>query len=326
MKLGFAAFEFINHASRSRYYSSGRPTVSTAGRPIQFYTHREQPVVDTDDPLGWFIPRCREMGFDAIEGNLTPYMDDLSELDRIGNLLAQHGVTLSTDYGDDFSNPTKDPEEFRTFARKAKQLGVTAIGVGGMPFSINRFVDDPSFERQMEMIRTGIAPMVEIAEEEALKLGYENHADYRVTDLMEHVVEPIGSSALGIKLDTGNCPLVIEDPVDAAHSCAHVCYATHFKDMFISPVTPDGGKIVGAPLGRGHCRLDEVARILSGSSYADELILSIEIGWMPPNEDYFEWLDESVTWCRTQLAGYLAPFDQVGVDATAGADTARTAR
>ncbi|CAA9570800.1 MAG: hypothetical protein AVDCRST_MAG87-2391 [uncultured Thermomicrobiales bacterium] len=325
MKLGFAAFEFINHAARPRYYSSGRPLASTAGRPIQFYQRRDQPVVDSNDPLGWFIPRCREMGFDAIEGNLAPYLDDPNEMDRIGNLLARHGVAISADYGDDFSNPTKDPEEFRTFARKARQLGVSVVGVGGMPFSINRFVDDPSFERQMEMIRTGVAPMVEIAAEEGLKLGFENHADYRVTDLMEHVVRPIGSPALGIKLDTGNCPLVIEDPVDAAHACADVCYATHFKDMFISPVTPDGGKIVGAPLGRGHCRLDEVARILSESSFADELILSIEIGWMPPNEDYFEWLADSVAWCRTTLAGYLAPFAQDGMAATTGADTTRTA-
>ncbi len=83
--------------------------------------------------------------------------------------------------------------------------------------------------------------------------------------------------------------------------------------MFISPVTPDGGKIVGAPLGRGHCRLAEVARILARSAPdPDRLILSIEIGWMPPNEDYFEWLDESVAWCRRELADCLTPLDRSG--------------
>jgi hypothetical protein len=45
------------------------------------------------------------------------------------------------------------------------------------------------------------------------------------------------------------------------------------------------------------------------SSFADDLILSIEIGWMPPNEDYFEWLEESVAWCRSALAEYLDPLD-----------------
>ncbi len=316
MKLGFAAFEFVNHANRTRYYSSGRPLANTAGRPIQFYTRRDQPVLDNDDLLGWFIPRCRDMGFDAIEGNLLPYLDDPVEFDRIGNLLAKHGIAISADWGDDFSNPTRTPEEHRHFFTKARELGVQAIGIGGMPFSINRFVDDPSFERQMEMIRTCIIPMVEIAEELGLKLAYENHADYRVKDLMEYVVIPINSPALGIKLDTGNCPLVIEDAVDAADACAEVCYATHFKDMFVSPVTPDGGKIVGAPLGRGHCGLDKVAKILAErSKFADDLILSIEIGWMPPNEDYFEWLEESVAWCRSALAGYLAPFEPVAASA-----------
>ncbi|MGH2560598.1 MAG: sugar phosphate isomerase/epimerase family protein [Thermomicrobiales bacterium] len=310
MRLGFAAFEFINHATRQRYYPSGRPVASTAGRPLQFFTHRPQPEIDAGDPLGWLIPRCRAMGFDAIEGSLQSYLEP-EESDRIGNLLAKHGVALTTDYGDNFAAPSKEPHEFRAYARVAKQLGVTAIGVGGMPFSINRFVDDPPFARQMEMIRTGLAPLVAIAEEEGLKLGFENHADYRCTDLLAHVVDPIGSPALGIKLDTGNCPLVIEDPVAAARASAHVCYATHFKEMFISPVTPDGGKIVGAPLGRGHCQLDEVARILAkGAPDPDRLILSIEIGWMPPNEDYFEWLEASVDWCRRELADELSPFDQ----------------
>jgi sugar phosphate isomerase/epimerase len=310
MKLGFAAFEFVNHANRKRYYSTGRPVASTAGRPLQFYERREQPQVDNDDLLGWFIPRCREMGFDAIEGNLAPYLDSPADLDRIGNLLAEHGIAIAADWGDNFSKPTKTPEEHRKFFTAAKALGVRAVGIGGMPFSINRFVDDPSPERQYAMIRDCLAPMVEIADGLDLKLGFENHADYRVKDLMEHVVRPIDSPALGIKLDTGNAPLVIEDAVDAADACAEVCYATHFKDMYISPVTPDGGKIVGAPLGRGHCGLDKVGKMLAErSTFADELILSIEIGWMPPNEDYFEWLAESVAWCRSALKDYLEPFE-----------------
>jgi sugar phosphate isomerase/epimerase len=308
MRLGFAGFEFIGHATRERYYPSGRPKANTSGRPHQFYTHHEQPKIDAEDPLGWLIPRCKDMGFDAIEGSLEKYQDP-SELDRIGNLLAKHGIAMSADYGDDFSNPTKDPEAFRPFAKVAKQLGIRAIGIGGMPFSINRFVDDPSFERQMEMIRTGVAPLAAIAEEEGLVLGYENHADYRCSDLVEHVVKPIGSPALGIKLDTGNCPLVIEDAVEAARISAPYCHATHFKEMFISPVTPDGGKIVGAPLGRGHLKLDEVAKILHEQAPDPEnLILSIEIGWMPPNEDYFKWLAESVAWCRSELVEYLSPI------------------
>jgi sugar phosphate isomerase/epimerase len=309
MRLGFAAFEYVNHANRRLRYDTGRPVASTAGRPLPFFSRREQPVVNNDDLLGWFIPRCRAMGFDAVEGNLGPYIGNPAEMDRIGNLLAEHDIALSADWGDDCSNPTKSVEDHRSFFNAAKQLGVKAVGLGGMPFSINRFVDDPSLERQYEMIRTALAPMVEIAEELGLKLGFENHADYRVKDLMEHVVRPINSPALGIKLDTGNAPLVIEDAYDAADACAEVCYATHFKDMYVSPVTPDGGKIVGAPLGRGHCSLDRVGQMLAErSAFADDLILSIEIGWLAPNEDYFEWLDESVAWCRQTLGSYLDPF------------------
>jgi sugar phosphate isomerase/epimerase len=280
MKLGFAGFEFINHQRRNRYFSSGRPIANTSGRPHQFYTRAEQPKVDMDDPLGWF-----------------------------GNLLAKHAITLSLDYGDDFTAPAKQPEDFRPFAKAAKHLGVYAIGLGGVPFSMNRFTEDPPLEGQMAMIRAQVEPLARIAEEEGVKLAYENHADYRVVELLKYLVEPIGSPALGIKLDTGNCPLVIEEASEAAEAAAHVIYATHFKEMFISPVTPDGGKIVGAPLGRGHLKLDQVAKTLHEKApNPDDLILAIEIGWMPPNEDYFEWLADSVAWCRSALAPYLSPL------------------
>lgn len=310
MNIGFAAFEYISQATRRRFYPSGRPVINTSGRPVQFFTHHPQPTdFDAEDPLGWLIPRCREMGFDAIEGSLYSYLEP-RELERIGNLLAKHRVKLATDYGYDFSGTPKPPEEFRRYARAAKQLGVTAIGVGGMPFSINRFVDDPPFDKQVEMMITALRPMVEIAEDEGLKLALENHADYRCSELLDHVIQPMGSPALGIKLDTGNCPLVIEDPVEAARISAPICYATHFKDMHIMPVTPEGGKIVGAPIGRGDCQLDRVGRILAENAPAPvNLVLSIEIGWIPPNEDYFQWLHESVSWCRKEFADCLEPLD-----------------
>lgn len=307
MRLGFMASQYARQATKHRFYPSGRPTRDTTGRPVQFFTHHSRIEVEADDLLGSLIPRCRELGFDAIEGSLHPYLEPAA-LDRLGNLLTKHGVTLTTDYGDDFSAPKRSPEDFRPYARAARQLGIPVIGTGSMPFSINRFVDDPPFERQMEMMVATLRPLVRIAEEEGITLALENHADYHCTELIEYVIRPIGSSALGLKLDTGNCPLVIEDPVMAARVAAPLCHATHFKDMHISPVTPEGGKIVGAPIGRGSCRLDEVARILAEHAPApNDLVLAIEIGWMPPNEDYFQWLHESMRWCRAALGRYLAP-------------------
>ncbi len=309
MRLGFVSPEFANQARRRGLQSSGRPRPNTNGRPPQFFPRRDVPPVDHTDPLGWFIPRSRELGFDAIEGSIEPYVGDARALDRIGNLLAIHDIAIAGDWFDEFQRPVRPFAEFTAYVDAAVSLGVKAIGIGGMPFSINRFSDDPSLDRAMAMYRENLVPKVEYAERVGVRLAIENHADYRVKDLMEYVVRPINSPALGIKLDTGNAPLVIEDAVDAADACAEVCYATHFKDMFVSPVTPDGGRIVGAPLGRGHCRLAQVAAILaSRSPFTGDLILAIEIGWIAPNEDYFEWLAESVAWCRTTLAPLLEPF------------------
>jgi sugar phosphate isomerase/epimerase len=174
------ASQYIREATKQRFYPSGRPLRDTSGRPVQFFTHRPRPDLDPDDPLAWLIPHCRELGFDAIEAGLHRYLEP-AELDRVGNLLAKHGIALATDYGDDLSAPKKPPEEFRRYARAARSLGVRFIGTGSMPFSINRFVDDPPFERQMEMMIAALRPLVAIAEEEGVILALENHADYHCT-------------------------------------------------------------------------------------------------------------------------------------------------
>lgn len=111
---------------------------------------------------------------------------------------------------------------------------------------------------------------------------------------------------MGFKLDTGNCPLVIDDVIEATEIAAPICYATHFKDMYVIPNCPEGGKVVGAPVGRGSLKLDRVGEMIATRApFPDDLILTIEIGWCPPNEDFFKWFEESVRWCHEKLGRYL---------------------
>lgn len=307
MKIGACVWEFVEHAERRRRYPSGRPVVALEGLPDQFFPPSEKPEIDLDDPLVWLIRNCDRYGLEALEV-ASPMFEELARdpkrLEQIQGLLDQHRVTLATNYHDDFMAPERTLDDLKLHVLTARELGIGAIGIGGMPFSVNRFADEPSLTRQFEIIVEHLKPWVEAAGEAGVILAFENHADYRCGELIEHVIEPIGSEYLGLKLDTGNCLLVIDDAVGAARVAAPVCHAMHLKDMYVHPVTPLGGLIVGAPVGLGHCQLDVVAEVLAESAPApDDLVAAIEINWMPDNDDYFQWLRESVRWCREHLPG-----------------------
>jgi sugar phosphate isomerase/epimerase len=303
VKIGACAWEFIEYATRPRRYESGRPVAAIEGLPDQFFEPPDQPQLDPADPLGWLIRNCHEYGLEALEvAWLEGIAGDRKEIERIRTLLDEHGVTLATNYHDDISKPERDLEHFELHLQAAGELGIDVLGIGGMPFTVNRFVDDPPLSRQLEMIVEHLKPWVAAAHQAGITLAYENHADYRCTELIEHVIDVIDGPNLGIKLDTGNCLLVIEDPVEAARAVGPLCYATHWKDMYVHPITPQGGLITGAPVGGGHCQLDVVTQVLAETApNPDDLVLSIEINWMPDNDDYFRWLRASARACAEHL-------------------------
>lgn len=306
MYLGIVASQFIQAAIQPRLQPSGLPLRSTTGRLPFFFETTARPLVDPHDPLGWLIVHARDLGLNAVETDID--YNSPTEVDRIGNLLVKHNVKLSVNYSDNYLEigQQKGPAEFERFVRALKPLGVRFIGTVVAPITMNRFVDDPSLERQMEGIVKGLRPLVEIAEDENVYLAVENHADYRCVEIKKYIIDVLGSAHVGFKLDTGNCPLVIDDVVEATKIAAPLCYATHFKDMYIIPNCPEGGKIVGAPIGRGSLQLASVGEMIATlAPFPDDLVLTIEIGWCPPNEDFFKWFEESVRWCHEILGRFL---------------------
>jgi sugar phosphate isomerase/epimerase len=303
MKVGFCAWQFIAEANRRRFYSSGRPATSTMGADDLFFVSHPIPELDTDDPLGWLFRHARGLGFDALEISVDELIGAPDEVERLEGLRAVNDVALTTHYWDDCRAPQKSADDFKSFVRVAKNLSIDVIGVHVTTFDFNRFVDDPPLGRQLQLVAETLKPLAEVAEAEGITLALENHADYRTSELLEGVVEPIGSSRLGFKLDTGNCAVVLEDPVDAATRVAPRCYATHLKDMAVHPITMRGGTITGAPIGLGHCRLDHVIRILAENAPdPDNLILCVEesSGFGQVGK-YFEWLAHTSDWLATQL-------------------------
>jgi sugar phosphate isomerase/epimerase len=189
-------------------------------------------------------------------------------------------------------------DELRQAMRAAAALGCAVVRlVCGNHFTFTTPVDD-------RMAR--LAPMLRDLADEAVALGLvlaiENHADFRMGDLVR-LVEGVGSDRLGICFDTGNAVRVGDDLIDAARLAAPFVKMVHLKDMIVR--AEDRGDPTAwwpsVPVGRGEFDISGFVDVLAAKGFAGTLY--VELANMRP-----AWADEdaavaeSITWTRALLA------------------------
>ena len=86
----------------------------------------------------------------------------------------------------------------------------------------NHFSKHPPIDRQIEIMIDNFRQVAAIAEGEEVVIAFENHQDYRASEVAR-VVAGVNSPAMRANFDTANPVAVIEDPVDAARAIAPLC-------------------------------------------------------------------------------------------------------
>jgi sugar phosphate isomerase/epimerase len=94
-----------------------------------------------------------------------------------------------------------------------------------------------------------IAAAVPIVEKHRMRLGIENHKDWRV-DQQVALLQHYSSEYVGVTLDTGNNLSVLDDPMETVEKLAPWTFNVHFKDMALQE-TPTGFLMSEVPLGDG---------------------------------------------------------------------------
>ena len=89
-----------------------------------------------------------------------------------------------------------------------------------------------------------------------VKLGIENHKDWRIDELVA-LMHHFDSEWIGVTLDTGNNMSLLEDPMEVVHALAPYTVTTHFKDMNVKEYE-EGFLLSEVPLGEGILGLKEV--------------------------------------------------------------------
>jgi sugar phosphate isomerase/epimerase len=129
---------------------------------------------------------------------------------------------------------------------------------------------------------------VKVAEELDVKLAVENHFDFDSDEFLK-LIEDVGSDYFGLTFDTGNFMRLLDEPIKAMEKLGKYVYATHIKDIKITPgVAADEWYFFSSvAVGDGYINMPELARMLSDLKYPG--LLAVELDFPHPdvgtNED-----------------------------------------
>jgi sugar phosphate isomerase/epimerase len=146
--------------------------------------------------------------------------------------------------------PREDPAVFEHAVEVAKAAGASSLRVVcllGRRYEM--FDSRAAWDEAVKGFHRQIAAAVPIVEKHRMRLGIENHKDWRV-DQQVDLLKQYSSEYIGVALDTGNNLSVLDDPMETVEKLAPYTFNVHFKDMAVQE-TETGFLLSEVPLGDG---------------------------------------------------------------------------
>src|SRR5215831_454482 len=157
--------------------------------------------------------------------------------------------------------PREDPAVFEHAVKVAKEAGASSLRVVcllGRRYEMFETFD--AWETAIAGFHRQIAVAVPIVERHRMRLGIENHKDWRV-DQQVALLQQYSSEYVGVTLDTGNNLSILDDPEETVEKLAPWTFNTHFKDMAVEE-TDDGFLMSEVPLGEGMLDLPRMVKAI----------------------------------------------------------------
>jgi len=117
-----------------------------------------------------------------------------------------------------------------------------------------------AWERQQAAAWQALQLAAPVVEKFGVRLAIENHKDYRADELVA-VLKKLGSSHVGICLDTGNNWALLESAEETVAALAPFAFTTHLKDMAVAEYA-DGFLLAETPLGTGCLDLPKLLGVI----------------------------------------------------------------
>ena len=146
--------------------------------------------------------------------------------------------------------PGEDISVFEHAVMVAKNAGASSLrAVCLLGRRYEMFESRDGWQEAVRGFHRQIALAVPIVEKHRMRLGIENHKDWRV-DQQVALLQQYSSEYVGVTLDTGNNLSILDDPEETVEKLGPWTFNTHFKDMAVEE-TQDGFLMSEVPLGEG---------------------------------------------------------------------------
>ena len=149
---------------------------------------------------------------------------------------------------------------FENDVKAAKESGasiIRTVSLGGRRYEV--FHKNGEFQEFQKKAIDSLKLAEPILRKHKMKLGIENHKDWRANELV-NVVKLIDSEWLGVTLDFGNSIAILEDPIDVISTLAPYTFSIHIKDMAVDEYQ-NGFLLAEVPMGKGILDLPEMVKI-----------------------------------------------------------------
>ena len=246
----------------------------------EVYPQQETP--ENQMTTGDFLKRAKELGVDGVSLEscfIKSY--DPEYLAQLKESLDGYGLDRVWAWGHpDGLEGGKNKEmltEMIEHISYAKAIGANVMRVVGSSLAFRFEPHEPQLERLAGMFKEA----VKVAEEMDIKLAVENHFDFNADEYLA-LIEEVGSPYFGLTFDTGNFTRMLDEPVKAMEKLGKYVYATHVKDLKITPNVPadEWFFFSSVPVGDGYINLPVLVKMLAEHNYQG--LLAVELDFTHP--------------------------------------------
>jgi len=251
-----------------------------------------------------FLARAKDLGVDGVSLESCFIKSfDTSYLEELKSALDGYGFDRVWAWGHpDGLEGGKNEAELKAMIENisyAKTIGAEVMRVVGSSLAFRFEPHGP----QLETLTKWFKEAVKVAEEMGIKLAVENHFDFNSDEYLK-LIEDVGSDHFGLTFDTGNFTRMLDEPVKAMDKLGKYVFATHVKDLKVTPgVAADEWFFFSCTaVGDGILDTETLVKQLHGLNYQG--MLAIELDFPHPSvtkED--EAVAKSVEYLKGIVAG-----------------------
>ncbi len=246
----------------------------------EVYPQQESP--DKQMTTGDFLKRAKELSVDGVslESCFIKSFDP-GYLAELKNTLDGYGFDRVWAWGhpdglEGGKNDAMLPDMIEHISY-AKAIGAEVMRVVGSSLAFRFEPHGPQLEKLTKMFKEA----VKVAEEMNIKMAVENHFDFDSDELLA-LIDEVGSPYFGLTFDTGNFTRLLDEPVKAMEKLGKYVFATHVKDVKITPNTPadEWFFFSSVPVGDGYINIPKIAKMLKKLDYQG--LLAVELDFTHP--------------------------------------------